>query len=132
MSKQGFRFMTFYRFAVSVGCILVSAAPIFAANETPQPAPAQDFIHQLNDAFVGVFEKVAPAVVIVEANKKTTADTSDDSFDFFFGNPRGNGQRRQFQMPQPQTRSEGSGFIVRADGYIFTNFHVIEDADQVM
>lgn len=51
-----------------------------------------------------------------------------DLFDFFFGNPQG-GRQRQVQT-QPRV-GFGSGVIISADGYIVTNNHVIEGADEI-
>ena len=51
-----------------------------------------------------------------------------DFFDFFFGNPHG-GRQRQVQT-QPRV-GFGSGVIISTDGYIVTNNHVIEGADEI-
>lgn len=52
---------------------------------------------------------------------------SMDPFDFLFGG-RGGG----FQRPQPQPRGgSGSGVVISTDGYIITNNHVIDGADQL-
>src|SRR5947209_13476313 len=125
-------------FPILISFIAATRLSIFAA--TPEVAPSstvpaaaaeagKDVVHQLNNAFAKVFEIVAPSVVIIEVSKKNDGGETSTFDDLFFqgppdeNNPRGRGS-------QP-VQSEGSGFIVRPDGYIFTNFHVVEAADKI-
>jgi len=108
------------------------AVPTSSVPEAAAEA-GKDVVHQLNNAFAKVFETVAPGVVIIEISKKNEVSESSPLDDLFFqGPPDENNPRRNPGGGSPRSvQSEGSGLIVRSDGYIFTNFHVVEGADKI-
>jgi serine protease Do len=112
-------------------CLILAAwpAPAHAASANLELA------RQLNQAFIEVAERVSPAVVVITVVQKPSAAPVDDGSGGLFDSlPREFWHyfHRQFEQQFPERiRGEGSGVIIRADGYILTNGHVVEDAQSI-
>ena len=87
-------------------------------------------------------EKALPCVVYIkntQNSKVQTVEYSDpfedffsDPFGGFFGRGQGGNGRRQRQVQTPKRTAAGSGVIISTDGYIVTNNHVVDGADELM
>ena len=102
-------------------------------NESPSlPTPSippATITTGVKTSYAGVVAQVSPAVVTIRTEARVRAPRqfpfmNDPFFRRFFGVP---GQ----QSPELLRRGLGSGVIVSADGYILTNFHVIDGAEQI-
>jgi len=119
-------------------CFTALGAPIALAMSlslcgAAETGTALDLARQLNQAFADVAQRISSAVVIVNVVEKSSnsnaADGQEESpFDSM--PPALKHFHDQFRNQLPET-SVGSGVIIREDGYILTNQHVVEDADSI-
>lgn len=124
-----------YLFAVlCVVALAFSAGTFIKVNAADPAAPVSGQLVDLTYAA----DKALPAVVhikYVQNSKTKMVEVESNPFgDFFdpfgfFGNPGGGTQKRSVQTPKKT--ATGSGVIISSDGYIVTNNHVVEGADEL-
>ena len=111
-----------------------------SCNQT-QAAPAAPAGQPVDLTYAA--EKALPSVVYIKSVTNSRVQTVEysDPFEDFFSDPfggffgrgqgQGNGGKRQRQVQTPRRAAAGSGVIISADGYIITNNHVVDGADEL-
>ena len=106
---------------------------VFAVSLASMAIERVDLTHAADQALNSV------VYIKVTVNSKTQTIDYIDPFEEFFGDPfgdffgrgQGNNGKRQRQVETPKKQGSGSGVILSEDGYIVTNNHVVEGADEI-
>lgn len=108
------------------------ASPQFKKANEPLTASANP------SSWADAIERATPAVVSIQSTKEIPRDMNplmrDPFFRYFFGEQQQQQQRNgdaRNQLPPEVQSGIGSGVIVTKDGYVLTNNHVINDADDI-
>ena len=122
---------------VAIAFSAASFAKVYASN-APSSSPASSPAAGQPVDLTYATDKALPSVVtvkVVQNSKTQTIEVEDPFSDFFdpfgFFGQRGQGGTRKQRVQTPKKQGSGSGVIISADGYIVTNNHVVEGADEI-
>ncbi len=126
-------------FGVASAAILLSAVPAIYAVTTNEKEDSDNNTTTVQVAgapidFTQAAESTINSVVSIKSfatpRQQSFSGFSDPFFDFFFG-PGSRNERRAPQQAEPQQLGLGSGVIIKSNGYIVTNNHVINGAEKL-
>jgi serine protease Do len=110
-----------------------SAPPLSSSlNAAPTSLPPEV---QTNLDFVAIADKVGPAVVMIVAERVDKVKglsfedqmPFDDFWERFFGRPQERPREQEYR-----SQAQGSGFLLSEDGYLLTNYHIVENAVELV
>ena len=133
------RMNMFVRILAATWMFAVACAPALAKEDSA----ALNMARQLNQAFIEVADSVSPAVVVIKVAHKHDASAFDDE-----ENPLWDLIPRQFRRQLEEQREkqkregrerprepvfdgQGSGVVIREEGFILTNRHVVDGAEKI-
>ena len=142
-TKRALSFSVLIAAAVIFGMVVASSVNVTPRSEAQREAPARANRSgsMLLPSFADIADETMSSVVSITSTEIVKGSSrrfsspfgggqgQGDPFEFFFG-PQ---QRRQNPNDEEEHKEQqgGTGFVISDDGYVVTNYHVVENADKV-